>query len=154
MKFRVCFFSLVCSLLLLSACTKKENENAGEEPEPYNPPTSIGRPVETNPPNTNYTPAFSGQTRVNGVTTTTAYQSSIITSQLTAPWGITSLPDGRFLITQKGGSMRIVSNTGTVGSTITGIPAVNTSGQGGLLGLCVDSQFSSNRMIYWVFSKM
>ncbi len=48
MKYRVCFFSLVCSPLLLSACTKKENENAGEEPEPYNPPTSTGRPVENN----------------------------------------------------------------------------------------------------------
>lgn len=153
MKYRFCFFSLVCSLFFLSACSKKENDNNGQEPEPGNPPTGTGRPVESNPPNTNYASAFSGQTRINGVTTTTPYQSNIITSQLTGPWGITSLPNDRLLVTQKGGSMRVVTNTGTVGSAITGIPAVNTSGQGGLLGLCIDPQFSSNRMVYWVFAE-
>lgn len=49
--------------------------------------------------------------------------------------------------------MRIVTTTGTISSAITGIPAVNSSGQGGLLGLCIDPQFSTNRMIYWVFSE-
>lgn len=110
-------------------------------------------PVETNPANTAYAPAFAGQTRVNAVRTTTPYQKTILTSALSAPWGITSLPDGRLLITQKSGTMRIVTNTGTVGNPITGLPAVNSTGQGGLLGLCLDPQFSSNRMVYWVFSE-
>lgn len=110
-------------------------------------------PVETNPANTAYAPAFAGQTRVNAVRTTTSYQKTILTSALSAPWGITSLPDGRLLITQKSGTMRIVTNTGTVGNPITGLPAVNSTGQGGLLGLCLDPQFSSNRMVYWVFSE-
>jgi glucose/arabinose dehydrogenase len=48
--------------------------------------------------------------------------------------------------------MRIVSATGTIGSAITGIPSVNSGGQVGLLGPCIDPQFSSNRMVYWVFS--
>ena len=49
--------------------------------------------------------------------------------------------------------MRIVSSSGAVGNPIIGIPSVNSSGQGGLLGLCLDPQFSTNRMVYWVFSE-
>ncbi|HTF19501.1 MAG TPA: PQQ-dependent sugar dehydrogenase, partial [Chryseolinea sp.] len=115
--------------------------------------SEIGTPVETNSPNTNYAPAFVGQTRIGGVQTTTAIRATIVTSALSAPWGITSLPDGRLLITQKGGQLRIVTSAGAVGSPITGIPAVNSSGQGGLLGLCIDPQFTTNRMVYWVFSE-
>jgi glucose/arabinose dehydrogenase len=112
-----------------------------------------GPPVETLPANTDYEPAFEGQTRIDGVITTTDYESRVVTSNLEAPWGVTSLPDGRLLITEKEGNMRIVTTTGTVSSAITGIPAVNAAGQGGLLGLCIDPQFASNRMVYWTFSE-
>lgn len=114
---------------------------------------AVGPPVETNPANTNYTPAFAGQTRIGGVQTTTAIKATVITSALSAPWGITTLPDGRLLITQRGGQVRIVTTAGAVSNPITGLPAVDPSGQGGLLGLCIDPQFSNNRMIYWVFSE-
>lgn len=110
-----------------------------------------GNPVETNPPNTNYSPAFTGQTRAPGMSTTTPYQAQILTSALANPWGIAVLPDGRFLITEKAGQMRIVTAAGQVGSPITGLPAVNNSGQGGLLDLCIDPDFTSNRMVYWTF---
>ncbi|RYZ14127.1 MAG: PQQ-dependent sugar dehydrogenase, partial [Sphingobacteriales bacterium] len=79
--------------------------------------------------------------------------STIITSTLSAPWGITSLPDGRFLITGRTGTMRIVTTAGAIGNAISGIPSVNSSGQGGLLGLCLDPNFSTNRMVYWIFSE-
>ncbi|MFH6962925.1 PQQ-dependent sugar dehydrogenase [Flavobacterium plurextorum] len=110
-------------------------------------------PVEKEKPNSNYKPAFAGQTRVNGVTTNTAFQAVVLTSELTNPWGVKSLPDGRLLVTQKTGTMRIVTPAGVVSAPITGLPAVNASGQGGLLGLCLDPDFASNRMIYWVFSE-
>ncbi|MFC3157273.1 hypothetical protein ACFOEQ_01145 [Chryseobacterium arachidis] len=58
-------------------------------------------PVETNPANTNYQPAFPGQTRANGVKTVTPYVSEVLASSLSSPWGITSLPDGRLLITER-----------------------------------------------------
>jgi len=112
-----------------------------------------GPPVETGTPNTNYLPAFEGQTRANGAVTTTDYESNIITSNLAAPWGITSLPDGRLLITEKGGSLRLVTASGQISDPIQGLPAVNSAGQGGLLGLCLDPDFASNKMIYWVFSE-
>jgi glucose/arabinose dehydrogenase len=49
--------------------------------------------------------------------------------------------------------LRIVTTAGVVSEPITGLPAVNPAGQGGLLGLCLDPDFATNRMIYWVFSE-
>ena len=111
-------------------------------------------PVETKPPNSNYKPAFAGQTRIGGVKTKTAYEGKVLSSDLKSPWGITCLPDGRFLITEKKGAMRIATATGTLSEPITGIPAVNPAGQGGLLGLTIDPDFAKNRMVYWAFSEV
>jgi glucose/arabinose dehydrogenase len=111
------------------------------------------KPVETAAPNANYKPAFKGQTRIAGVKTSTAFEGKVLTDQLNKPWGITVLPDGRLLMTEKEGTMRIATSTGNLGSPITGLPAVNASGQGGLLGLTIDPSFSNNRMVYWVFSE-
>ena len=110
-------------------------------------------PVETKDRNTNYKPAFAGQTRVAGVKTNTAYEGKVLSNDLKSPWGITSLPDGRFLITEKRGQMRIATTAGQVSEPITGIPEVNHAGQGGLLGLTIDPAFSENRIVYWVFSE-
>src|SRR5690606_3535335 len=98
-------------------------------------------------------PAFEGQTRVGGVKTTTPYEVKVLAEGLEQPWGITTLPDGRFLVTQKTGTMRIVSQDGTLSEPITGLPKVNSGRQGGLLGLTLDPSFTSNRMVYWVFSQ-
>lgn len=136
----------LCSLTTLIGCSGGDDQDDDLNP-------VVGEPVETNSPNTNYTPAFAGQTRIGGVITTTPIHATIIASTLSAPWGIKSLPDGRLLITEKGGQLRIATTTGTVGSPITGLPSVNSSGQGGLLGLCIDPQFATNRMVYWVFSE-
>jgi glucose/arabinose dehydrogenase len=142
------FFIIICSFsLALASCSRDDDPDPVADPDPIIPP------VETNAPNTNYRPAFTGQTRVAGATTTTRYQATIITSALRSPWGITSLPDGRLLITEKAGAMRIVDQSGYVSNPITGIPAVNSSGQGGLLGLCLDPDFVTNRMLYWSFSQ-
>ncbi len=109
--------------------------------------------VETKDPNSDYKPAFEGQTRIAGVKTTTPYTGKVLSEGLDKPWGIASLPDGRFLITEKGGDMRIASQDGTLSEAITGIPKVNSEKQGGLLGLTIDPSFTENRMIYWVFSQ-
>jgi len=115
--------------------------------------TTPGTPVETARPNSSYSPFFSGQTRVAGVKTATSYDGRILTTNLSSPWGITTMPDGRLLITEKGGTMRIATTTGILSQPITGLPAVNSGGQGGLLGVRLDPAFSANRMVYWVFSE-
>lgn len=145
------FIILNFAVLITFGCKKKESDSPVVKVEEPKPITETS--VETNPPNANYKAAFVGQTRIKSVKTTTAIQANVISTALSSPWGITSLPDGRLLVTEKAGRMRIVTTTGTVSNAITGIPAVNSSGQGGLLGLCLDPQFSTNRVIYWVFSE-
>ncbi|RZK17049.1 MAG: PQQ-dependent sugar dehydrogenase [Pedobacter sp.] len=147
MKTKFHLIAVAFGIIMTASCSKP-----GLDDETIIDPT-IGPGVESNPPNTNYTAAFKGQTRIQAVRTTTAFQGTAISTGLTAPWGITALPDGRLLITQKAGTMRIATTSGALSNAITGLPAVNPSGQGGLLGLCIDPQFSSNRMIYWVFSE-
>jgi aldose sugar dehydrogenase len=109
--------------------------------------------VETKKPNSDYKPAFEGQTRIAAVTTKTPVDTKVLTSSLQRPWGIAALPDGRFLVTEKGGTIKIVTAAGQVGESISGVPKVSSEGQGGLLGICLDPAFSKNRMVYWVFSE-
>ncbi len=138
---------LTSFFLLLFSCENQQNEDIDI------PPGNPGPPVETNAQNADYQPAFEGQTRINGLVTTTEFKAEIFASELTNPWGMVNLPDGRILLTEKGGTLRIVSQSGSVSSAITGIPPVNSSGQGGLLDVAVDSDFGANRMLYWTFSQ-
>ena len=110
-------------------------------------------PVEKLAPNSAYPSAFAGQTRIAGVKTKAAIQSKVLVNGLKRPWGMTVLPDGRLLITEKAGVMKIVTTSGTVSEPITGLPEVNSAGQGGLLGLTIDPDFTKNRMVYWSFSE-
>jgi glucose/arabinose dehydrogenase len=75
---------------------------------------------------------------------------------LSSPWGLAFLPDGRMLVTQKRGTMVLLSPDGaTVLATLTGVPPVDTSGQGGLLDVAVDPQFDAqtNPWIYWTYAE-
>jgi glucose/arabinose dehydrogenase len=110
-------------------------------------------PVETQPANTNYAPAFEGQTRIGGVKTITPYEVKIIAEGLSKPWGVTSLPDGRLAITEKGGTMRIATAEGSVSNPIIGFPAVDDRGQGGLLDVAPAPDFESSRMLYFTFAE-
>ncbi|MGI8599090.1 MAG: PQQ-dependent sugar dehydrogenase, partial [Chitinophagaceae bacterium] len=60
---------------------------------------------------------------------------------------------GRFIITEKEGAIRIVTKDGKISEKITGIPEVVAKSQGGLLGITLDPDFQSNRMLYWMFSE-
>jgi glucose/arabinose dehydrogenase len=109
--------------------------------------------VETKAPNTSYEPAFEGQTRIGGIKTQTPIEGKVLTSDLKRPWGIAVLPDGRFLITEKEGTIKIVTTDGQLSANLSGVPAVNSKGQGGLLGITIDPAFAVNRMVYWAFSE-
>src|SRR3954470_21833016 len=64
------------------------------------------------------------------------------------PWAVAFLPDGRFLVTERSGRMRVVDTEGKLGAPLAGVPTVATGGQGGLLDLALDSGFVSNRVLY------
>lgn len=143
-------FLIISSGFIFATCNTHTSNNTGNNNASGD---SMLPPVETGSPNTDYKPAFAGQTRTGGVKTSTPYEAKAISNALDRPWGIAVLPDGRLLITEKKGAMRIATTAGQVSEAITGLPEVNPAGQGGLLGLTIDPQFSNNRMVYWVFSE-
>jgi glucose/arabinose dehydrogenase len=72
------------------------------------------------------------------------------------PWGMAELPDGRILITEKPGRLRILAST-RLSPPIEGVPAVAYNGkpteQGGLLDVAVDPEFEQNRRVYLSYSE-
>ena len=133
--------------------TEKVTPTEGAPASANNSADTTKAPVETKNANTNYKPAHSGQTRIAGVKTTTPYKFEKIATNLGKPWAVIPLPDGRLLINDKSGYMQIYDANGTMIKKITGIPEVDASGQGGLLDVALDPDFSKNKMIYWSFSE-
>jgi len=76
-----------------------------------------------------------------------------VASGLAQPWGLAFLPDGRMLVTEKRGTLRIVSKNGDVGAPLAGVPAVDARGQGGLLDVALDPKFGANRLVYLSYSE-
>jgi len=110
-------------------------------------------PVETKSPNSDYKPAFVGQTRIAGVRTTTPYQVEKIAEKLGHPFAIVIMPDGRLMVTIKSGYMEIHDKNGAFVKKITGFPPVVYTDQGGLLDVAFDPNFAANKIMYWSYSE-
>lgn len=76
-----------------------------------------------------------------------------VASGLQHPWGLAFLPDGRMLVTERPGRLRIVDAKGELSRPITGVPSVVARGQGGLLGVTLDPAFAQNRLVYFSFAE-
>ncbi len=76
-----------------------------------------------------------------------------VASGLANPWGLQFLPDGRMLVTERPGRMRIVSRDGKLSPPVQGVPEVFARGQGGLLDVALDRNFAQNRTIYFSFAQ-
>lgn len=69
------------------------------------------------------------------------------------PWGMAFLPDGRILITERPGDLRILSPDGTLSDPVPGTPEVFAQEQGGLLDVALDQDFQENRLVYLSFAE-
>ncbi len=78
----------------------------------------------------------------------------VLTSALVSPWGFAFLPDGRIVVTQRKGTMVIVSADGTMKSApLSGVPAVDSAGEGGLLDVAIDPDFEIDPWVYWTYAE-
>jgi glucose/arabinose dehydrogenase len=75
------------------------------------------------------------------------------TTGLSNPWGLAFLPDGRMLVTERAGQLKLLSAGGSVVGNVTGLPTVVAEGQGGLLDVVLDPAFASNGRIYLSFAE-
>jgi glucose/arabinose dehydrogenase len=76
-----------------------------------------------------------------------------VATGLDHPWSVAFLPDGRFLVTERPGRMRVVEADGRIAAPLAGVPDVAAGGQGGLLDVALDSGFVRNRQLYFCFSE-
>ena len=74
-------------------------------------------------------------------------------ADLDQPWAMTFLPDGRMLITEKAGQLLMLSADGKQRKAVTGVPAVMSQGQGGLMDVVLHPRFAKNRMVYFSYSE-
>lgn len=72
---------------------------------------------------------------------------------LVSPWSMAFLPGGDLLVTERGGTLRIVRGGRLLATPVPGVPAVRTGGQGGLLDVVAHPRFAENHFIYLSFSK-
>lgn len=98
-------------------------------------------------------PAFDGQTRIVEARSNVGFRSITIAEGLENPWGLAFLPDGRMLVTERAGRLRIVTPDGAVSPAVAGLPPIMVKGQGGLLDVALDPRHASNGLIYWSYSE-
>lgn len=127
---------MTTALLALAGCGDSGGNNGGGDvivvPPP--PPPSPPPPPPPPPP------------------PTTAVTSSVVAT-LDNPWAMTFLPDGRMLVTERPGRLRVITQAGGVGAPVAGVPAVQAVGQGGLLDVALDPGFAANNRIYLSYAE-
>lgn len=139
--------SIVC-LSLLAACGARQSHGEAAAAAGSGAPG----PAETQAPNAiGQHPAFPGQTRAPALTTQTAFQVHTVVRGLDHPWGIAFLPDGRALVTERVGRLRILTRGGQLSAPIAGLPKVVTGEQAGLFGVALDPAFAKTGLVYLAF---
>ena len=112
-----------------------------------------GQPIESRPPEkADDKPAFPGQTRAPYHATKPPVVTTL-TDKLRAPWSLAFLPDGKILITEKPGTMRVLDKSGAPSKPVRNVPAVSATGQVGLLDVALDPAFAANRRIFFTYSE-
>lgn len=133
--------TVICAVALLVGCggTGPALDAQGVDPRPPN-----GR---------DQVPAFPGQTDAPEQKLGVAFDVVTVVNGLEMPWGLAFLPNGRMLVTERPGRLRIVSASGQLSEPVAGLPAVHARGQGGLLDVALDPDFASNGLIYWSYAE-
>ncbi|MEX2125083.1 MAG: PQQ-dependent sugar dehydrogenase [Woeseia sp.] len=112
------------------------------------------RPVEQGEPNVpEFEAAFSEQARAPASDSGVKLAVETFAEPLENPWGIDVLPDGGYVVTERPGRMRVISENGEISEPVAGIPEVLAGGQGGLLDVAVGPTFAKERLIYWTYAR-
>lgn len=126
---------LMFGALLLAACQPAAEDSATAQPsaKPRAAATRAAQPLETRAANTpEQRPAFAGQTRAPLAKSNVVFEIETVASGLEKPWAFDFLGDGRIVVTEKAGRLRVVTADGKLLPPVAGVPAVDAAGQGGL----------------------
>ena len=76
-------------------------------------------------------------------------RAEVLASNLQNPWAMAFLPDGRFLVTERPGRLRVIEPNGEISQPVLGLPGMVAQGQGGLLDVLVDTDFVNNNTFWF-----
>ncbi len=110
-------------------------------------------PAETEAPNTGYKPLLPNQTRAPKPAEASQVEVATAVKGLASPWAMEFLPDGRMIVTEKAGKIRLVAKDGTPGPALAGVPKVDARGQGGLLDIALSPGFASDRTVFFSYAE-
>lgn len=113
-----------------------------------------GQPVEYLPKSAqgqHQTPAWPNQTRAPYVPSHMKFEVKTVAEGLEYPWGLAFLPDGRMLVTERPGRIRIVTADGRLSPPVEGAPPVHIQQISGMQDVALDPHFAQNHIIYWTF---
>ncbi len=96
-------------------------------------------------------PAFPGQTQAPPPKQKSKYRTETITDKLTGPWAVAFLPDGKFLVTERRGTLRTVTPDGKVSEPIAGVPPVKVVAAQSFHDVVLDPKFAQNRYVYFTY---
>ena len=98
-------------------------------------------------------PAFAGQTDAPERKLNVNFDVVTVVDEINTGWSFAFLPNGKMLVTERGGRLLVIGPDGSKSEAVAGLPAVDARGQGGLLDVALDPDFATNSMIYWSFSE-
>jgi aldose sugar dehydrogenase len=136
--------ALIAAAMAIAACGNEPTnaQTAGTS-------TGSEKPMETRAANAPYQPVIPGQTRAPLKTTDAAFDVVTVTRDLTKPWGLAFLPDGKMLVTERSGALRLIDQDGSMSAPVSGLPDVDARGQGGLLDVAV----GPGGWVYWTYAE-
>jgi glucose/arabinose dehydrogenase len=144
---------VLAALLAASACS---DPAAAADPAPdqqQQAAKAAGAPVAQAPPNKkDAKPAFPQQTRAPEQKSNVKLVTTTIADDLDEPWAIALLPTGDLLVTERTGKLWRFTREGKR-NEVTGVPAVDARGQGGLLDVSPAPGFEQSRLVYFTFSE-
>lgn len=133
--------ALMASAAVLAACGPGAAQQTA--------PSGGAVALETRNANARYRPAFPGQTRAPEARSGVAYQTQVLARGLDHPWAVKVMRDGRMLVTEKPGRLRLVAADGRMGPPVSGLPTVDDRKQGGLLDVAI----GPDGLIYWSYAE-
>jgi glucose/arabinose dehydrogenase len=101
----------------------------------------------------NQSPSVQGQRSPTPASGTLPGRVVDVARGLEHPWGLAFLPDGRILVTERPGRLRIINKNGQPSAPLANVPRVLAEGQGGLLDVVLDPQFAQNQIIYLSYAE-
>jgi glucose/arabinose dehydrogenase len=152
----VTFVALSLPVLIVAQNQAPSNPGGGDRVTPRPPARDSNAPADGSPAPDGYSPIpqWLGQTRAARAAKTEAFEVQTVVSGISGGFSFHFLPDGRILISERPGQMKIAAKDGTLSEPIGGLPELYASGPQGLFEVIPDRDFAKNRRIYFGYTAL